>query len=75
MAADGTCTGPNGILANGGYIVDATLRVKGATGIAQVESEKVVPVYNITGVKVGDSSIKQLPKGIYVVGKKKVFVK
>lgn len=75
MAADGTCTGPNGILANGGYIVDATLRVKGATGIAQVESEKVVPVYNIAGVKVGDSSIKQLPKGIYVVGKKKVYVK
>ena len=73
--ADGTCTGANGILANGGYIVDATLRVKGATGIEQVKSEKVVPVYNIAGVKVGDSSNKQLPKGVYVIGNKKVFVK
>lgn len=27
IAADGTCTGPNGILANGGVIFDATLRV------------------------------------------------
>lgn len=75
MAADGSCTGPNGILANGGYIVDATLRVKVPVGITQVEIEEVVPVYNIAGVKVGDSSTKQLPKGIYVVGKKKVFVK
>lgn len=75
MAADGTCTGANGILANGGYIVDATLRVKVPVGITQVETEKVVPVYNIAGVKVGDSSTKELPKGIYVVGKKKVFVK
>lgn len=75
MAADGTCTGTNGILANGGYIVDATLRVKGATGIEQVKSEKVVPVYNIAGVKVSDSANKQLPKGVYVIGNKKVFVK
>lgn len=39
LAADGTPTGANGILANGGMIVDATLVVTQRTGIEAVETE------------------------------------
>ena len=40
LAADGTPTGSNGILANRGTIIDATLKVEGEeTGIGEVKTE------------------------------------
>ncbi len=64
IAADGTCTGTNGILANGGYIIDATLRVTGvADGIAAVnDAARNNSIYDLSGRK-----LQSLPqKGIYI---------
>ena len=49
-ALDGTCTGSNGILANGGYIVDAILRVVGTgTGILNNELQGTTRLYDLSG--------------------------
>jgi hypothetical protein len=72
LAADGTPTGSNGIIANGGFIVDAILIVGDATGIDVVETTTVLPVYTIDGRRV--NKLQNLPKGIYIIGNKKVYV-
>lgn len=52
------------------YVADRT------DGIATAVQDDDMPVYNLRGVKVGVSSaMKSLPKGIYVVGGRKVIVK
>ena len=49
-ALDGTCTGQNGILANGGYIVDAILSVVGDnTGILNNELQGTSRLYDLSG--------------------------
>ncbi len=71
IAADGTCTGHNGFLANSGQIVDATLRVVKTTGIeiVEVENEKIDEIYDLNGRK-----LPAVPaKGIYIIGNKKVI--
>jgi hypothetical protein len=48
------------------------------SGIQQIEADvKAATVYNVNGVKVGElndnnAHLKNLPKGIYIVGGKKV---
>ena len=63
-AADGTCTGKNGILANGGVIVDATLRVSDSgVGIAGVQAEgKDAVTYDLAGRRVAQPA----GHGVYV---------
>ncbi|MBQ8270053.1 MAG: Ig-like domain-containing protein [Bacteroidaceae bacterium] len=72
IAADGTCTGANGILANGGVIVDATLRVvdNSSTGIeiVEAEDEKEAEIYDLSGRRLD----KAPAKGIYIINNKKV---
>ena len=53
IAADGTCTGHNGILANGGTIVDALLKVATPTGISSVEGSDMngTTLYDLSGRK------------------------
>lgn len=75
VAADGTCTGSNGILANGGYIVDASLVVEEATGINQVEVSTPQSVYTIAGRRVALQQLDRLLPGVYVINGKKVVVK
>ena len=49
-AADGTCTGTNGILDNGGYIVDAILSVVGDnTGISNNTLQGTSRLYDLSG--------------------------
>ena len=49
-ALDGTCTGQNGILANGGYIVDAILSVVGDnTGISNNTLQGTSRLYDLSG--------------------------
>lgn len=72
LAADGTPTGSNGIIANGGFIVDAIIIVGEATGIDVVETTTDLPVYTIDGRRV--NKLQGLPKGIYIIGNKKVYV-
>lgn len=71
IAADGTCTGANGFLANGGSIVDATLRVTDGSGIGQypvVNNQQHAAIYDLQGRR-----IKGVPeKGIYISGDRKV---
>ncbi len=70
IAADGTCLGTNGFLANSGTIVDATLRVVSpATGIEIVEAEDgKAEIYDLSGRK-----LKAAPaKGMYIMNNKKV---
>lgn len=71
IAADGTCTGANGILANGGCIVDATLRVTDTTGIEFVEAEnaKTSEIYDLSGRKLNSAPA----KGIYIMNNKKII--
>ncbi|MBO5135126.1 MAG: hypothetical protein J6C15_08265 [Bacteroidaceae bacterium] len=72
MAADGTCTGTNGILANGGYIVDATLSVVDPTAIdnVTVNAERNNDIFDLSGRKLRAVS----GKGVYIIGGKKVMV-
>ena len=72
LAADGTPTGSNGIIANGGFIVDAILVVGETTGIDVVETTTDLPVYTIDGRRV--NKLQGLPKGIYIIGNKKVYI-
>ena len=72
IAADGTCTGTNGFLANGGSIVDATLRVTEDinTGISQVEStSNRKAMYDLSGRRL----TQEPAKGVYILNSKKVI--
>lgn len=62
IAADGTCTGSNGILANSGTIVDALLRVALPNGIDSVKQD-------------GDGGMLYDMSGRRAVGGKGVFVR
>lgn len=70
IAADGTCTGANGFLANRGSIVDATLVVTGATtGIEGVVTNgKNAALFDLSGRKLNA----QPAKGVYIQNGKKV---
>jgi hypothetical protein len=68
IAADGTCTGANGILANGGTIVDATLQVIDPTGIGSVDADsKQGAFYDLSGRKANPSQ-----HGVFIQNGKKV---
>ena len=72
IAADGTCTGHNGFLANSGQIVDATLRVVKTTGIEMIETDALAgeaEIYDLSGRKLREAPA----KGMYIQGKKKVI--
>ena len=71
VAADGTCTGANGFLANGGSIIDATLRVTEATGLAGVEmqGEGKSVMYDLSGRKLTCTPA----KGVYILNNRKVM--
>lgn len=75
IGADGTCSGENGILANGGYIVDATLRVVNTTGITAVESNNETTIFTVDGRRVNPAQSRKLSKGVYIVNGQKVLVK
>ena len=69
VAADGTCTGANGFLANGGSIVDATLVVNEPTGINSVQTTgKKSEIYDLSGRKLNQAPA----KGVYIQDNKKV---
>ncbi len=73
-AADGTCTGDNGILKNGGYIVDAILEVTGnSTGIDAATLDKDAKVYTLDGRRVIVNG--KLNRGFYIINGQKTFVK
>ena len=73
-AADGTCTGHNGILSNGGYIVDAILVVTGeSTGINAATLDKDAKVYTLDGRRVFVNG--KLNRGFYIINGQKTFVK
>ena len=71
MAADGTCTGNNGILANGGAIIDATLRVTKGTGIVHAtrNTPPATEVYDLQGRSLSGT----LQKGIYIQNHRKII--
>ena len=73
LAADGTPTGSNGIIANGGFIVDAILCVGEATGIESVESSQSATIYSLDGRRINNTH--KLPKGVYIKNGKKILVK
>lgn len=75
LAADGTPTGANGIIANGGFIVDATLSVVSPVGIDEVTTNNTKMIYTIDGRMVQNQDLNRMPKGVYIVGNKKVLVK
>ena len=68
LAADGTPTGSNGILANRGTIIDATLKVIGdETGISSVESDSNTnTLYDLSGRKVNGGH------GVFIHNGKKI---
>ncbi len=70
IAADGTCTGKNGFLANNGSIVDVTLRVLETSAIEEVNSndEKTQYIYDLQGRKYTDVP----EKGVYIINNRKV---
>ena len=73
-AADGTCTGQNGILANGGYIVDAILEVtSNSTGINAATLDENAKVYTLDGRRVIVNG--KLNRGFYIINGQKTFVK
>ncbi|MCI6727723.1 MAG: hypothetical protein SO293_04015 [Alloprevotella sp.] len=73
-AADGTCTGHNGILSNGGYIVDAILVVTGeSTGINAATLDENAKVYTLDGRRVIVNG--KLNRGFYIINGQKTFVK
>jgi hypothetical protein len=69
LAADGTPTGSNGILANRGTIIDATLKVQGEeTGISSVgANDKKDAFYDLSGRKARASQ-----HGVFIQNGKKV---
>ena len=70
-AADGTCTGANGILANGGGILDATLVVESADGIrhAATTTTAAAPCYDLSGRRLYVPA----ERGAYICDGKKVI--
>ena len=69
VAADGTCTGANGFLANRGSIVDATLIVNATTGIEGVVANgKKAELFDLSGRKLNTVPA----KGVYIQNGKKV---
>ncbi len=73
VAADGTCTGTNGILANGGVIVDTTLQVKDGSSIhtASADEAQSSIVYDLQGRPVSGNP----ERGVYIHGNRKVMFK
>lgn len=71
VAADGTCTGTNGILANGGSIVDVTLLVNdidnSSIGSISPDLTQSSTTYDLQGRKVDGTS-----RGIYIKNRKKI---
>ena len=70
IAADGTCTGHNGFLANRGSIVDATLRVTSSTGIEEILGTSDAELIYDLGGKILDEAP---AKGIYIKNNKKMI--
>lgn len=69
IAADGTCTGANGILANSGTIVDATLNVSVNSGIGGITADPAKePVYDLSGRRVDSPA----SRGVFIQGGRKV---
>lgn len=64
---------PEGMVENDlSYVFDDEI-VNGIKNMPQVEKETTAPVYTMSGQYVGDSScLGSLPKGIYIVGHKKI---
>ena len=66
---------------NGGYYNKDGFQAQVATGIENVtldpsaECEESAAIYNLRGQKVGTSSLKNLPKGIYIVRGQKVVIR
>ena len=73
IAADGTCTGTNGILANGGVIVDAILQVKDGSSIHTVSADDAQSsiVYDLQGRPVSGNP----ERGVYIHDNRKVMFK
>ena len=70
IGADGTCTGTNGILANGGAIVDVTLRVTEGVGVnPQTLDAQSDTIYDLQGRK--HKTVQR--KGIYIRNNKKII--
>lgn len=70
IAADGTCTGHNGILNTGGTIVDATLRVTNGSDISSPDpNPQSTTLYDLQGRKQ-----KVADKGIYIRNNKKMVI-
>jgi hypothetical protein len=70
LAADGTATGSNGILANRGTIIDATLEVVNATGIGELKGEngnQKTEIFDLSGRKANASQ-----HGVFIQNGKKV---
>ena len=68
-ALDGTCTGQNGILANGGYIVDAILSVVGTgTGILNNELQGTSRLYDLSGRRLHNAPL----HGVFIQNGRKV---
>lgn len=72
IGADGTCNGTNGILANGGSIVDVTLRVTEGADIATstLDSQSSSEIYDLHGRKLKKAE----NRGVYIRNNKKVVL-
>ncbi|MGM9687585.1 MAG: Ig-like domain-containing protein [Alloprevotella sp.] len=69
LAADGTPTGDNGILANGGCIVDALLRVDTRVGIEDAVASEAQPrLFDLCGRRIGSEPA----HGVYIRNNQKV---
>lgn len=68
LAADGTPTGSNGILANSGTIVDATLTVSTSTGVSgiKVANDKQA-IYDLSGRRISKAG-----RGVFIQDGKKI---
>lgn len=70
LGADGTCTGANGILANGGGILDATLVVESVDGIQHtIATATAAPCYDLSGRRLRAPA----ERGAYICDGKKVI--
>ncbi len=69
LAADGTCTGANGILANSGTIVDATLNVSPTVGVDGIRGTDASDgaIYDLSGRKINGNV-----HGVFIRGGKKI---
>ena len=68
IAADGTCTGTNGILKNSGTIVDALLNVSTSTGISGIKfATDRQAIYDLSGRRVNKAE-----RGVFILGGKKI---